>query len=283
MSLVEVLAVIGVIIVLIAILLPGLNLARKNALQAKSQSNLRQIATFMTAYAQANRETIVPAAFDYSAQAADPRVKVRTASPPGFAPPVGLPRVGSWSDILWTENNLGPILGSAGEGYDYRFDSPDRAFFEQDEDSDQSVFRSAVKMSRTTNGDEALPFGTGASSVEVGHPGYFAANEFFDVRPPDASNPTRGSWWVTGQIVRPSNSVFLVDSFAGEVTVTTGGSVDALQLQSVDFRYPGDNCLMLFLDGHVDVQTSWDSLRDLEESRQIRFRNLNLSKPFYAP
>ncbi|MDZ4755162.1 MAG: hypothetical protein SGJ11_11800 [Phycisphaerae bacterium] len=276
MSLIEILTVIGVIAVLIAILLPGLNMVRKNAQMAKSQSNLRQIATFMTSYAQANRETIVPAAFDYSAQANDPRVKVRRESPPGIAPPLGDELVGTWSDILWTENKLGPILVNTGPvaGYDYAFDSPDRAFYDNEPDYDDNVMRSAVRMKRSAEGTAALPFGTGTEINEIGHPGYFACNEFFDIRAPGSK------WWVTGEIKRPSLSVYLVDSYAGEITETVGLSDATLQLEHVDYRYPGDMTLMLFLDGHVGLESEWKTLRDLEASRQIRFRDLHLQNPF---
>ncbi len=281
-SLVEILTVIGVIAVLIAILLPGLATARKTALQAKSQNNMRQVAAFMTAYSQANRETVVPAAFDYSAQLPDPRVRVRTASPAAALPPIGAPGIGTWSDILWTENKLGPLpdLENA-TGYNYGYDSPDRLLYERDDDYDKNPFRSAAKNTKTSEGNNAVPFGTGSLSEEIGHPGYFAANEFFDVRAPDATHPNRGKWWVNGQILRPSQSVYLIDSFAGEVTQTTGSDVNTFQWADTDFRYVGDKCLLLFMDGHVSPEDGFDSLRDLEESRQIRTLDLDRQKPFF--
>ena len=283
-SLVEILTVIGVIAVLIAILLPGLSTARKNAIMAKSQNNLRQIATFMTAYSQSNRETIVPAAFDYSAQLADPRVRVRTASPSGVAPPIGDAGVGTWSDILWTENKLGPLPDlDDPTAYNYGYDSPDRLFYEKDADYDKNPLRSAAPMTKSSQSDEALPFGDGSAASEVGHPGYFAANAFFDVRAPDAQNPNRGKWWVNGQILRPSQSVYLIDSFAGEVTNLTGSDVDSVTWADTDYRYVGDKCLMLFLDGHVTAEDGFDNLRDLEEARQIRTLNLDRQKPFFVP
>lgn len=278
MSLVEILAVIGVIAVLIAILLPGLAAARKNAVLAKSQNNLRQVATFMTAYSQSNRETIVPAAFDYSSQLADPRVRVRTESPTGVVPPIGAAGVGTWADILWTENKFGPIVDSVDSGaYDWRYDAPDRPYYEVNEDYDKNPFRSAAEMTRTSEGTNAVPFGTGSQLVEKGHPGYFAANAFFDVRPAGAT------WWVNGQILRPAQSVYLIDSFAGEITQTTGSGVDNYQWADVDYRYVGDKCLMLFLDGHVTAEDAFDSLRELEEGRQIRTLNLDKQKSFYMP
>lgn len=284
MSLVEILAVIGIILVLIAILLPGLSIARKNALWARSQSNLRQIHTYLIAYAGDHRETIVPAAFDYSSQIADPRVKVRTPSPLGQNPPVGLPRQGSWSDILWTVNDLGALVDTEDpDSYNYRYDSPDRVYFEKNPDDTVSVFRSVAAITKAVDGTDALPFGTGTQRTELGDPGYFAANEFFDVRPATVQNPGAGKWWVTGQIVRPAQSVYLVDSYGGEITQTSGSDADSYQIDWIDHRYTGDVALLLCLDGHIESQPEWDSLRDLEELRQLRFRALDRQRPFYEP
>lgn len=61
----------------------------------------------------------------------------------------------------------------------------------------------------------------------------------------------------------------------------TGSTVDAYQLQYVDFRYPGDVACILMFDGHVETQPEWDTLRNLEETRQIRFLNLDKQKSFY--
>ncbi|MDZ4830456.1 MAG: hypothetical protein SGJ09_09700 [Phycisphaerae bacterium] len=275
MSLVEIIVVIGVIVLLVAILLPGLSVARRNAIAAKSQSNLRQIHTYLTEYSTSNRDTLVPAAFDYSAQAGDPRVTVRSPSPPGVNPPLGDPYKGSWSDILWAYNKIGPLnpTGDAGD-YDYRFDSPDAAFYDKDPDESSNVLRSAAKMTKTVGGDGAFPFGTGSLQTEKDQPGYFAANHFFDLT-------TNGSlWYTTGQIKRPAMSAYLVDSFGGEVTTLTGSSPAQYQLEYIDFRYPGDLASMLLLDGHVENQPAWDSLRDLEQSRQIRFLKLDQQQAF---
>jgi type II secretory pathway pseudopilin PulG len=281
MSLVEVIVVIGVIALLMAILLPGLALARRNANFAKSQNNLSQIYKYLIGYAGDNRDVLVPAAFDYSAQglAGDPRVQVRAPSPPGQFPPLGDPYKGSWSDILWTVNKLGPLnpTGDAGS-YDYRFDSPDRAFYDLDPDDSSNVFRSATRMTKVVDGTGAFPFGTGSQSSERDQPGYFAANHFFDL----TSNG--GKWFTTGQIVRPMSSMYLVDSYGGEVTVQSGSSVDTFQLDYVDFRYPGEVCIMLMLDGHVESPVqAWESLRDLEESRQVRVLDLDRQRSFWAP
>src|SRR5690606_14954920 len=124
MTLVEVLTVIGIIVLLLAILLPALRAARGNSIWAGSQNNLRQIATLMQSYSTDNREYIVPSQFDYSA--ASYRGKVRTPSPAGSTLPLGLPHEGTWTDILWTYGNFGPVQATP----DYRYDSPDRAFYD---------------------------------------------------------------------------------------------------------------------------------------------------------
>lgn len=278
MSLVEVIVVIGVIALLMAILLPGLALARRNANFAKSQNNLSQIYKYVIAYAGDHRDVIVPAAFDYSAQgmAGDPRVQVRSPSPPGQSPPVGEAYKGSWSDILWTVNKLGP-QNPTGDftTYDYRYDSPDRAFYDLDPDDSSNVFRSATKMTKVLDGSGAFPFGDGSETSEISHPGYFAANHFFDL------TTNGGTWWTTGQIKRPANSMYLVDSYGGEVTVLSGASPNAYQIDYIDFRYPGEVCIMLMLDGHVESPlSSWATLRDLEADRQIRVLDLDKQKPF---
>ena len=83
-TIVEMLIVIGVIAVLLAILLPALSVARRNALWATSQANLREIGQLLVLYAGDNREAIVPTAFDYRTNLA--AGKPRSASPAGAAP-----------------------------------------------------------------------------------------------------------------------------------------------------------------------------------------------------
>lgn len=270
-TLVEMLVVIGVIILLLALLLPALGIARKNTLLAGSQNNLRQIFTLMTSYSTDNREHIVPSEFDYSG--ATVKGKVRSPSPANVNPLLGLPHRGTWSDILWTHGGFEPIK-VPGTEYDYRFDSPDQALFEV-LPGYESPFRSKVANSfNAVDSDDpvATPFGKGAQ--EFGEPGYFAANQFFDSTQP-------GRWFTTGQIRRPTVSIYLVDSAYGETIPMTeeawcGEGTGTLGCNGhVDFRYVGDKALLLMLDGRLVTQSRWDDLEELVEDYRFRVDKLD--------
>lgn len=272
----EVLVVIGVIAVLIAVLLPALYGARRTADMGKSQSNLKQIAAWLTMYSSENREFIVPSQFDYTASAASGYpVKVRSDSSLG-----SLRYQGTWTDILWTYYNLGAGVGAAGAMPEkFRFDSPDKTVYDDYPDYAENVFRAAAPNSRDyvdaggNPGNGPKPFGTGAA--EAAYSGFFAANNFFNMTLNGNTN-----WFVTGQIKAPERSMYLVDSFAGETieaalepfdnepSVGPGATIE------VDFRYTGV-CLMLFMDGHSAPQTPWADLPELEQQRRIKVRNLD--------
>ena len=186
LTVVEIVAVIGIIALLMGILLPALTVAYGNSRWASSQSNLRQINLLMNEYTADNRETIVPAAFDYYVNSFPG--KVRALEPPTATMPLEelgqRPNYGTWSDLLWTysKSGLAPATGSqiGPQAYSYTYDSPDRVFYDNGGFAAADIFRSTVGMTKTPNGTEALPFGTGARTSEVGDPGYFAANLLFD-------------------------------------------------------------------------------------------------------
>jgi type II secretory pathway pseudopilin PulG len=287
MTLVEILTVIGIIAVLLAILLPGLSVVRRNGLLTESQSNLRQIFVYWTGYATDNREFVVPSQFDYR-EAAYPG-KVRANSPKGVEPligPLGMgnpgtnspTNVGTWTDILWTYSDMPPLAVSWNasvnpEDYNYRYDSPDRIVYTE-EISIANPFRSTVMMERTADGSEMTPFGTGAQRSEVGHPGYFAANDYLNAVP--STDFPQGRWFSRGQIRFPDKSVFLIDSLAGETIAPTEEAFGCLEHgfeTEVDFRYIGDNALILTFEGGVHSEPEFKELEDIE-SRGYRIHDL---------
>lgn len=277
MSLVEVMLVVAIIGLLMAVLLPALGILRGQTRMATSQSNMRQVATLLSLYDKDNRGYVVPSRFDYSANPG--RSQVRSASPAGTQPNVGPLSQGSWTDILWTVNKMGPLaleFDPSGDTpptatWDYRFDSPDYWAYKGVENVEKNIFRSTVPLAKpfgTQQDDLPTPFGLGAGLRENGQPGYFAANNFFD-------SVTNG-WYTNDMIKRPGQSVYLVDSRAGETIATTP---DPWNVSSntceVEFRYVGDLTLMLYMDGHVTPESKWTDLTDLQQNRQIRVENLD--------
>lgn len=268
-TLIEMLAVIGVLVILMAILLPSLATVRGNAVLMKSYNSLRQIATFSEAYAKDNRETVVPSAFDYST--APTPGKVRSNRKPDGSeppPPAGMLRKGTWADILWTTSGLGPA--STGGNYGWEFDAPDGYLYALEPDFDRNPFRASQPMTKVFEEDmsadasiNANELGSRALPEHVGQPGMFAMNNFFDSR--------TGNWYATSQVRHASRSLMLVDSYAGETIdpvdppsgVQPWRGSDPLKCQ-VDFRYIGGVAALLFFDGHTEAQPRWDDLIDLQ-------------------
>lgn len=283
-TIVEMLIVIGVLAVLLAILLPALSIARRNALWATSQANLREIGQLLVLYAGDNREAIVPTAFDYRANLA--AGKPRSASPAGAAPPIGPVSYGSWTDILWTTGRFGPIAKTEENPttpWDYRFDSPDADLYEKGFEA-KNIFRSAEPMQKVAGGGSgATPYGSGPTESEKGQPGYFGGNPFFDARPATSTRPWSGNFWVTGQIKAPEASMYCMDSNLGELLELNQENLSptpTLNLVGVEWRYSGGYALCLFLDGHVDSVPEWQNLRELELDYKVRVLNLDKNRFF---
>jgi prepilin-type N-terminal cleavage/methylation domain-containing protein len=307
-TLVEAMVTIAIIAALVGVLLPALSILRRNGLLATSQSNMRTIGALMTAYSLDNKDHVVPSQFDY--RNADGTVRpgaVRTASPAGSSPPIGPAGRGTWSDILWTVGKFGPLQPTESDRspspmWDYRFDSPDTYAYLVEGTVSKNTFRSEVELQRampTDTASEALPFGPGASIREQGQPGYFAANDFFN-----SIGGSEGGRWYTNAMVRmPSQSLYLVDSRAGETidpplgwNEITRDWADAeskkrwapirnnvapddpdhpRQRCEVEFRYVGDLCLILYLDAHVGTMAKWADPKELPNERQVRIDRLD--------
>jgi prepilin-type N-terminal cleavage/methylation domain-containing protein len=331
-SMVEVMTVIAIIAVLLGLLFPVLAGFRKSGQMTKSMSNMRQIAGWMMLYSSDNRDTVLPSQFDYCPEFPEcdgypGKVRSEISRYPVV---MGTQHMGTWADILWTEFKLGvfPEVTSKpypkGLDHDYRYDSPDGLLYGQrflnqkphlGLDFDNPL-RSAANNTRHafSRFDKATPYGAGAG--EGGLPGYFAANNFFNADEeaedkssgttgpawPDRPATDQGRWYSQAQIRAPERSMYLVDSFAGEVIQPRpsrfkpelmedpqGNFVDptpeVAQENQVDFRY-SDQCLMLFLDGHIEPQARWAGIEELEgkvgdsptepvKNRGIRIRRLD--------
>lgn len=266
----ELLVVLALIAVLLAMLLPALSGVRSSGLMTKSSANMKQVGTWIRLYAQDNRETIVPSQFNYSNDAYPG--KVRSVVTVGM----GDINRGTWSDILWTAFEPGVFPDGLSQlGNDYRYDSPDVKLYELLENHVQSPMRSAATNTRNFGpvpGSLPKPLGPGA--YELGRPGYFAANQFFNA---DPDSGTFNGWYVTGQIRQPERSMYLVDSVAGEVIENDEIPYDLNDptTHEVDFRYVGSVCLMLFLDGHTEPVARFEDLVELKDKRQIRVQDLD--------
>ena len=294
-TLVELIVVVAIIALLVALLLPALSIAKANSEWAASQNNMRQIATLMQGYTTDNRDRVLPSEFDHRLPTSAPATTFFCGpmrKPDPTPPPIGTLRVGTWADILWSTAGMGtfvmpdPAGAAENNPYNYKYDSPDRLVYENHSGFSKNILRSTVGMkkpfSSSSETDEATPWGTGASKRELDHPGYFAANNFFTAAPwlgtGGAGLATSGQlprYYPSSQIRNPSSAVYLVDSRAGEVInplavpwqgtptpVTPGTPI--IDLCEVDFRYPGESCNILCMDGHVQTEVRWDKIQDLQ-------------------
>jgi type II secretory pathway pseudopilin PulG len=295
-TIVELLTVFFVIAVIAGLLLPALSGAFGVGREAKSIARLRQIATWSSNYTSDNRDRVLPSQFDYSGPEYDNSFRGNVRS---VVATEGVAFQGTWTDILWTENSLAtfPVEGPGGAIVDeggvradqYLYDSPDANFYERMADlvswtpANDDVLRSAERNSRNAPVAEAdagpRPYGLGAR--EVGLPGYFAANDFFDASAVEPDVRTKFGFWSLAQIRQPEISLYAVDSAYGEVIPATPAAWELIDSEpgpdaEIDQRY-GNTVLMLFLDGSVRGIGDWRGLDQLEDGRgsgRVRVRNL---------
>jgi prepilin-type N-terminal cleavage/methylation domain-containing protein len=306
-TIIELLVVISIIAILAAIINTTVNGARGAANTAKSKIKLKQISEWMQLWSGNNDDRVLPSQFDFTDEAAaGSAIAVRNNPGLNFYPGDdddnpndSLNRgqyVGTWADILWTENNLAQAFGAmrlldfdqtkidAAYGSDispmglWETDSPDiyptePIIFEVYEDFEHP-FRSTFENTR---------------GPAKGLPGFFAANDFFDARSnidrdPFGEATSQVDWYYTNSMIHaPSRSVYLVDSVAGETISTvnedgtydpsawasdavfdTSNDVQILNIQDdgdgeVDFRY-GSSTMLLMLDGSIKSEKPWTEL-----------------------
>jgi len=285
-------------------LFPALLRVRSAALKTKSMSNLRQISLWMNIYSDDHNGIILPSQFDYSEDPYPGLVRTIPAYQSGLTLSLGEEHQGTWTDILWTENELG-LTGefaavqdaAAGEiAHSYVYDSPDPRLYEFYSGHIDNILRScANNLANTPNtrpDEEDLPRPFGKGARDKGYPGYFAANDNFNARADSACAPSPGvaTWLNNAQITVPDRMMYLVDSKAGEIIEPMpyafrnepkklkGGDPDGPRrmllsdediTNEVDFRY-GGACLMLLMDGHVETVGAWTDIKDLEKNMRIK-------------
>ena len=253
-TIVELLTVMAVIAILSAILLPVLGGFISSGEQAESLNRMRQIGQWMQLYAQDLNDVVLPSRFD---TADNVLLQGNFASQqPVYAvdvePSAGR---GTWADILWVRNCQAEAdyVTSRHDPVDpsdpqlFRVRAPDSMVWNdpseaQNEgfgtlpDWDENPLRSKskdVKTSPNSVGRAApVPYGPGAGIQDVGAPGYFAANDWFRWLPdPDLdgepwaiagaiaaeSHQEWQRYWTFSQLGNTSKSMYLVDSWRGEV------------------------------------------------------------------
>ncbi|MAV55002.1 MAG: hypothetical protein CMJ28_03495 [Phycisphaerae bacterium] len=310
-TIVELLTVMAVIAILSAILLPVLGGALRSGQQAESLNRMRQVAQWMQLYAQDSNNVVLPSRFDYRGQRFAGKVasvpNARYSDP--SAVPAGR---GTWADILWVRNCQAEVdyVASRRDPADpsdpqlFRVRAPDSMVWNDPSDAltpgfgtlpdwDKNPLRSKstdVKTSANLTSDPVeapVPYGNGGGIQDIGSPGFFAANDWFRWLPdPDdggeawaisdavtaESHQEWKRYWTFSQLGNTSKSMYLVDSWRGEVIPDSSVAFDMLGSNAssgpghVDFRYE-PTCLMLFLDGHGESIAPFNNIEELEGVR----------------
>ena len=255
-TLTETVVVVGAIALLAALLVPALRGVFSTGKMATSMSRMRQVSLWMSSYSSDHKDIIVPSYFDYSGFTHPG--KVRSANPPASG--LGDPNQGTWADILWTGYADAVIAeGAGGEYSGYRYEVPATDFYEV-QPNFENPFRSDAFVSRNLTAADGLPTPYGPGALDKGEPGFFAANNFFNMQNP-LDPGSRDGFWKNAQLRNPSKSVYLVDSIAGYTIEPTLDAWDdpLAETFEVDFRY-ANSCLILRLDGSAESVLQWEEL-----------------------
>jgi prepilin-type N-terminal cleavage/methylation domain-containing protein len=305
---VELLVVIAIVGILLAFLFPALLGVRRSALKTKSMNNMRQINLWMNLYSEDNLGIVLPSTFDNRGMPYPGLTRSIPEYHAGLTLSMGEEHHGTWSDILWTENELGftaefiavQDVASSDLEHSYVYDSPDTSIYREFDGEIENVLRSHATNATNSQGElvgeEYLPrpFGTGAR--EKGYAGYFAANDIFNT---DAASPAPFPlcYANNSQIRVPDRMMYLIDSKAGEIIQplcyaylnppsgsSADGDVQAVNLADgvytgeVDFRY-GNTALSMLMDGHIESVGNFASMEELENDRGIHVFNPFTSTP----
>jgi prepilin-type N-terminal cleavage/methylation domain-containing protein len=268
-TLIEILVVVSIIAMLAAFLLVALSSSQDSAKTAKANVKLKEIGSWMQLWAGDNNNQVLPSQFDFTdeAESGSPITTRRDVNAPDDNLNDTITRgqyQGTWTDILWTDNNLHQSYGLS----DKQQSDPMKLRWESDS-PDNDIYEIHTSFS----GPFRSPF-MNTRGIDVGLPGYFAANDFFDARSAQDKDNTEDSrvdrYYTYAMMHAPARSVYLVDSMAGEtisvepeaweIDVTTGGGPVTQATDEptgeIDFRY-GDDCLMLLLDGSIVRVAPW--------------------------
>jgi len=274
-TMVEILVVVSIIAVLVAFLLVALSGSQLAAQTAKANVKMKEIGTWMSLWSGDHNSQIMPSQFDYTEEAmsgATVRVRLDVDAPDDNANDSDTrgQYQGTWTDILWTANNLHQTFGLHDKNSEsgklrWETDAPDNDIYEFHDTFDHP-FRSTFNNTRGPDTDL---------------PGYFAANDFFDSRSDNDSDGDTSSsvdrYYTYAMMNAPARSIYLIDSMFGAVisddaeswdgaVSSGGGPVTQDQVLAstgeIDFRY-GDECMALTLDGATLHLESWSELGPL--------------------
>ncbi|MBT4584047.1 MAG: type II secretion system protein [Phycisphaerae bacterium] len=227
-TIVELMVVISVIAILSALLITAVTRSLSAAKTAEAQNRLREIHTLMQGWSGSNNGRVLPSQFNFTDEAAaGSAIRVRSDEHLDDGR-----YIGSWADILWTDNDMYKTYGlhetdlEDREHLRWETDAPGADIYSVRRTFD-NPFRSTMPNSRnsTDRDTRPTPFGGGAQEIEM--QGYFAANDFFDARSDADGHPDAGDgqnaepskvdrYYSYGMLDAPAKSLYLVDSIAGE-------------------------------------------------------------------